>query len=333
MKQGEIALSVIIPVFNVEKYVEDCIKSVLKQDYKNFEIIVVDDGSTDSSGKICKELARNNDKIKLICQENMGLSQARNSGMLQAVGEYVLFVDSDDVLIPNSLNQIMKFIHQKQPDFLKFGFKTIPQNYKIDAKNFSAQSVEIQAKISRNEMLDKLLTGKIPNYSWSFIAKKSIYVDNGITFPRNRLYEDLATSYRVIAASTTLYKMETVFYLYRQRNNSIANQHNSKIGPDILASLNEISVFFKNYFPGMLEKHWNMYVYFLLLAFYENSKTRGKDDTELFKNRKQLLKFYSLRKSKNISWKYFISLILVKFKIFVPIQDIRIGIKKMISRI
>ena len=103
----KIKVSIIIPVYNVEKYLEECVNSILNQKIKNYEIILVDDGSTDSSGEICDKMSANNQEITVIHQKNQGLSEARNSGIKKATGEYLMFVDSDDFINENvNLNKI-----------------------------------------------------------------------------------------------------------------------------------------------------------------------------------------------------------------------------------
>ena len=100
-------ISVIVPVYNVEKYIRRCIESILIQEYRNFELILVDDGSTDSSGDICEEYAKDNNRITVIHQENKGLSGARNTGISNAKGEWVVFIDSDDYISKTMLGIYM----------------------------------------------------------------------------------------------------------------------------------------------------------------------------------------------------------------------------------
>ena len=111
-------ISVIIPVYNVEKFIEQSIKSVLNQTYKNLEIILVDDGSTDSSGSICDEYSKKDKRIKVIHQDNKGLSGARNSGLDIATGKYIMFLDSDDYFENNSCEILYSEIEKKQADYV-----------------------------------------------------------------------------------------------------------------------------------------------------------------------------------------------------------------------
>ena len=105
-------ISIVIPVYNVEKYLQECVDSVVKQSYKNIEIILVDDGSKDNSPKLCDELAKTDDRIKVIHKENGGVSSARNVGLANAEGEYIAFVDADDFVLADSFIRALKYMQQ-----------------------------------------------------------------------------------------------------------------------------------------------------------------------------------------------------------------------------
>lgn len=168
-------ISVIMPVFNVEKFIRQSIDSVLNQTYKNLEIILVDDGSKDSSGKICDEYCKNDERIKVIHKENGGLSSARNAGLDIATGKYVMFIDSDDFYEENSCEVLYKEIENKQADFVSGnyihvtydGIKwTNPQfdievynNFKLDIddyqRSFFVMNSVVWNKIFRREFIEK----------------------------------------------------------------------------------------------------------------------------------------------------------------------------------
>ena len=120
---NDIKISIVIPVYNVEKYLQECVDSVVKQSYKNIEIILVDDGSKDNSPKLCDELAKTDDRIKVIHKENGGLSSARNAGMKVITGDYFVFLDSDDYW--TDLDFLKKIVNDKlimNPDIIIFGY-------------------------------------------------------------------------------------------------------------------------------------------------------------------------------------------------------------------
>ena len=117
-------ISIIIPVYNVEFYLTDCIESLRSQVYKDFEVLLINDGSFDSSGKICDEYAIKDERIRVFHKKNEGVSSARNLGLIEAKGEWICFVDSDDWIEPNTLSSIFP-IGDNEIDFVQFGFKQI----------------------------------------------------------------------------------------------------------------------------------------------------------------------------------------------------------------
>lgn len=127
-------VSVIIPVYNVENYIEECLNSVINQTYKNLEIILVDDGSPDGSGKICDEYAIKDERIKVIHKENGGLSSARNVALDIATGDYVAFVDSDDYVDENTFSQAVESLEQTEADVCMFSHRAVTENGEVDYK-------------------------------------------------------------------------------------------------------------------------------------------------------------------------------------------------------
>ena len=113
-------VSIVIPIYNVEKYLNECVDSVIVQTYHDLEIILVDDGSTDNSGKLCDEYKKIDDRIKVIHQKNGGLSAARNTGMDSAIGEYLYFLDSDDYIEPQTVERLVDTIEQEKADIVLF---------------------------------------------------------------------------------------------------------------------------------------------------------------------------------------------------------------------
>lgn len=139
--------SVIVPVYKVEDYLERCIKSILQQTYKDFELILVDDGSPDNCGIMCDEFAKKDDRIIVIHQENAGLSAARNAGLAIARGKYILFVDSDDWILESTTIKLADIINKKNPDIIVFGYSNIYENKEEQViYNVEGLSLEILKK-------------------------------------------------------------------------------------------------------------------------------------------------------------------------------------------
>ena len=181
-------ISVIVPVYQVEKYLYRCVESIQNQTYANFEIILVDDGSTDSSPAICDELAKQDQRIRVIHKPNGGLSDARNSGMQIARGEYFCFVDSDDFVVSTMLEHLMNAIKQSGTKMAIMNFKTIDENGKIVVEQ--TQSPIVDGYFLASEVLPKLYQ-KLGWYyivAWNKLYHRSLFED--IQFPVGKIHED-----------------------------------------------------------------------------------------------------------------------------------------------
>ncbi len=135
-------VSVIVPVYNVKQYIDQCLDSLLHQDYADYEVILVDDGSTDGSGTICDAVAGTNDNVKVIHQENQGLSAARNSGTAVATGEYVAYVDSDDWVAENYISYQMKLALAYDADIVTVRQQSMWNGSKLGPTDYSIEKVE-----------------------------------------------------------------------------------------------------------------------------------------------------------------------------------------------
>lgn len=191
-------ISVIVPVYNVEKYLEQCIDSLLSQTYQNFEIILVDDGSTDSSGKICDIYEENNENIKVIHKKNEGLGFARNTGLLYATGEYVTFIDSDDYADKYLLEDLYNGILETDVDVCIGGFKKVADSGQVLYEEKYDEQYFIHDNTT-NKAFIKML-GSLPSKHdsirmsvWNVLYKLSIIKNNNIQFPSERelISEDL----------------------------------------------------------------------------------------------------------------------------------------------
>lgn len=156
MRQDEL-ISVIVPVYNVEKYIDKCIKSIISQDYTNLEIWLVDDGSTDSSGEVCDKYAESDQRIIVIHKDNGGLSDARNVALDRMQGKYVLFIDSDDYIEKNYISYLYMLLKDYQSDISICNFKYV--NEKGQILNNPEDTGKI-VQYSKEEALDKILQGK-----------------------------------------------------------------------------------------------------------------------------------------------------------------------------
>lgn len=214
---NEIILSIIIPVYNVELYLKECIESIRTQMTSTCELILIDDGSTDCSGNICDEYASRNRRITVIHKKNGGHSSARNLGLDAARGEYVCFVDSDDKIYQNSVAELLRCIDSTEADiYFLHGFKFFPNGAIVDlGDNIKAEQVNGK---TRREVLGYI--GSRPKYPGSACTKvfrREFLAENQLRFPENLTHsEDLTFCLDCLLAAQTFAALDVPYYLYRQ---------------------------------------------------------------------------------------------------------------------
>lgn len=214
-------ISVIIPVYNVERYLEECIQSVVNQTYTDWECILVDDGSTDGSGGICDEWAQKDKRIRVIHQENGGVSKARNRGIEEADGEYVVFVDSDDWL---GKEHLAKLVNAPKADLVVSGIRQVMSSgdcmeYKpACSKTFSFSKEGIDEVVDLNHKY--LLYGPVVK-----LYQTSIIKENGIIFPTDCSYgEDLQFNLQYLDYVHTISQVDDVSYFYRRGTETLSTK-------------------------------------------------------------------------------------------------------------
>ena len=209
-------ISVIIPVYNVEPYLRKCLDSVVNQTYKELEILIIDDGSTDGSGAICDEYAKTDKRIRVFHTENRGLSCARNLGLDEAKGEWIGFVDSDDWIEPDMYEVLLKNAEKTGADVVECGYSRIyPDSVYIRQK----EELIINGG---KEAIHALFQHKINETVWNKLwSRKSFCV---IRFPEGRVFEDVATTYRLLNAANYICTVSPVKYCYRVRKDSISRK-------------------------------------------------------------------------------------------------------------
>lgn len=214
-------ISVIVPIYNVEKYLEKCIDSIINQTYSNLEIILVNDGSVDNSKNICDQYAISDKRIKVIHKENGGLSDARNYGLNIATGDYVSFIDSDDYIHPMFYEILWKMIEENEGDIAQCNFtKYYENNDIVNIKNIEFHK---QPHILTNIQALDYLTSDL-NYIvvWNKLYKIELF--DHVRFPKGKLHEDEYTTYKVLFKSKKIIVTSIPLYYYLQRTDSITGQ-------------------------------------------------------------------------------------------------------------
>lgn len=237
-----VAISIIVPIYNVEKYLKKCLLSIEKQTFDNFEVILVDDGSNDNSRIIAEQFVkRNTDKFRLICQENQGLSNARNTGILHATGDYICFVDSDDYLDSMYLYDMYQEAKKSNADMVFCAFASVNENGTI-IKEIHEQGFVEGEKYSIYDRPDLLL---IQNAAWNKMYKKSIILEQGLLFTPNVWYEDLRFVKKFMVFCKSCVYCDKVLYNYLIRPGSIMNSMASDRNLEIISAIKEVKQFYE----------------------------------------------------------------------------------------
>lgn len=206
-------ISIIVPVYKVERYLHQCINSLLNQTYKDIEILLIDDGSPDECGDICDYYSRNDSRIKVFHTENKGLSSARNLGIQEAKGEYIGFVDSDDWVEPDMYRILLKELKENNAEISACAIRREYVNDKEDYNVHKGHYVNTEAI--------RILICACSDGAWNKLYKKK-YWDN-VRFPNYRDYEDIATIYKVVLNAHSIVYTPEPLYHYRMRSESIVH--------------------------------------------------------------------------------------------------------------
>lgn len=226
-------ISVIIPVYKVEKYLDKCIESVINQTYKNLEIILVDDGSPDSCPKMCDEWSKKDKRIKVIHKKNGGLSDARNAGIDIAMGAFYTFIDSDDYVELNYVQFLYDLMTENNAD-LSMG----KQYVRYPDKTINTGTGELYV-LESHDTLEKMLYSEDFDVSaWAKLYKKELF--DSIRYPKGRLFEDSATTYKLIDKANKIVLKSAPIYNYIIRNDSITNEAFNEKKFDLIKSTEEM---------------------------------------------------------------------------------------------
>jgi glycosyltransferase involved in cell wall biosynthesis len=218
-------VSIVVPVYNMEDYLKKCVDSICRQTYSNLEIILVDDGSTDSSPELCDEYQKRDARIKVIHKKNEGLSCARNDGIDSATGEYLMFADSDDWLEPDMVEYMYTNIKKSGVRLAICGYYTVKGNKK--RRHSVKEDRILERRAAMRELTDFSEPGYIPNPAWIQIMERGL-MDN-IRFPAGRIYEDALTTYKLVEEADRVLVLKEPKYNYYQRKGSIIHGNQERI--------------------------------------------------------------------------------------------------------
>lgn len=301
-------VTIVVPVYKVEKYIDRCIKSILNQTYKNLEIILVDDGSPDNCGEICENYAQKDERIKVVHKENGGLSDARNAGISISNGKYISFIDSDDYIDPEYIELLYKTIKKDKSDMAISSHKVIYENGTVLEKATKEESI-----LKPKEVLKRILYDDgIDLSAWAKLYKIDLFKE--IRYPKGRLFEDAATTYKLVDKCEKISIISRSTYNYIIRGNSITNVNFSEKKMDLIISTEEMCNYVKKKYPD-LEEATNrrlMYAYLSTLTQLVKSNEKNENaEKKLYGYIKQNSKM--ILRDKNVPKRDKIAIISTKF--------------------
>lgn len=296
MTDNKDLITIVLPIYNVEKYLKSCLDTILVQDYDNLEVILVNDGSSDNSGKICDEYVKQYDHFSVIHKENGGLSSARNVGLKKAKGKYIIFIDSDDWIAPNMISKLYNLIINNNADISICGFNRAlcKENYDKGTYSYDNKICGDILCMNNMEALNMLYDCNLMTefvVAWNKLYNIKLF-DN-IVYPEGKLHEDEFTTYKLFYQSNRVVYTNEKLYYYRVTPDSIMNKRYNKNRLHILEAFNERTNFAKNinnneFYTKTLRRYCN-----IAIDCYAKSKKYINDKDILQKIKKEAEEVYT----------------------------------------
>lgn len=282
-------ISIVVPVYNVEKYLRECLDSLLGQEFQDCEILLVNDGSTDLSPAICQEYAARDGRVRVIHQENQGLSAARNTGIEAAQGEYLLFVDSDDYLPEGALSTLHALAVEHHADFVAGIFLRLLENGNIRPARLRDPIHGAEVYTGDAKMDNYIRVPKQTNSVTGKLFARELFRE--IRFPVGKLFEDVFVTYRLVHAAKCLVLTETPSYVYRKRAGSIAMRPCTDRDYDAVEGRLQEEAFVLKHYPEM-EHHTHVRVFSTVFQLVIRSAFGRIQDPEKRRNMQRLVRRY-----------------------------------------
>lgn len=300
-------ISVIVPIYNVECYLNKCIDSILSQTYRNIEIILVDDGATDCCPMICDEYAKKDARIHVIHQKNRGLSVARNSGIDVATGEYLIFIDSDDYIDKEMLNVLYRNIKKADAEIAVCNFIEVHNNESLEqeviqGKKFIFDKLEAMNNLYNNMALQTVV-------AWNKLYKKELF--QTLRYLPGKVHEDEYLIHHILNCVNLIVYDDTPLYYYRQRKDSITGKNYNLKRLDVIEAYEDrIEFFQKKGYKGLMIKAQEKYLDLLIEQYYLVQEYYPQE-RKIYSNIRYKFKKYYLNNAIKISFKN-----CLKYKLF-----------------
>lgn len=271
-------ISIVVPVYNVLQFLPDCINSILAQGIDEIEIILVDDGSTDNSGVLCDQYVKKYNNVKVIHQKNSGLSAARNAGIEIAKGEFITFVDSDDMLAEGFISTALELAKKHQADFIAFSNIRCEAEEQWPTKYQKRKTSTVNVYAERIQKMQKFLIGtEIGTMAWAKVYRRELF--EKIRYPLGKYHEDVFTTYKVVDKASKIVATSQVGYIYRKSPNSITTSGFSQKRLDSIEGKKLQLEFIKKSYPSLQKEAETGIIYacnqclmLMAQASYKNEK-------------------------------------------------------------
>lgn len=275
-------ISVIVPVYNVEKYLDECVQSILNQTYDNIELVLVDDGSTDGSSEICDKYGKIDSRVKVIHKENRGVSSARNKGLDIAKGEFIVFIDSDDCIHPQMIEILYEGIKENNSDISICEYKRYQENEVIENKIYNKDIINFNNYTNieglHNLQKEKRISFTVP---WNKLYKKNLF-DN-LRYYEGKIHEDEFIIHELLYKCNLISYTSLKLYYYLKRDNSIMGSQNNLSYLDGLDAYSERIKFYKKINQIQFIKDLELIYVNHFLDFYNRIKNGNEN------NKKQVM--------------------------------------------
>lgn len=290
-------ITVIVPIYNAEKTIEKCIKSLINQSYKNLEIILINDGSCDESLKICNKYARIDNRIKIINQENKGVSFSRNKGIEISAGEYISFVDSDDTLDNNYFSNLIKSSINNDADIVISNIRCIDDNNEF----YPYGKINFEQNINKESLIQKLLNFEIGNAVWGKLFRKKTILN--IKFKNLRINEDFIYFWEsVINSNKFVLNMNSYYNYYISTCNSLTKRSFNKENMSLITHIEKVKNDIDKFFPNLkadAENYYGAYLLHNLLIYYEYINSENASELYLEEIKEMIIKAKKIKHINN----------------------------------
>ena len=275
--RDSLLISVIVPIYKVEEYLDRCVESLINQTYKNLEIILVDDGSPDNCPQMCEAWAQKDSRIKVVHKENGGLSDARNAGFEVATGDIISFIDSDDWIEPEMFGTMLSQMKKDDSDIVSCGVKWVEEDGSVIRTVTVSEDSVLDTHTAMQELIND---NRVKQHVWNKLYKYDMIKD--IPFEKGKYHEDVFWSYQIVGRAERVSVITKSFYNYVQRGNSIMGDGYSPKRLDALDAMKLRCEYVKERFPDLYDSA--LYVYIGSCHYHLQSAIRTKQSKEVIDN-------------------------------------------------